>query len=71
MYRAKCIHDFGGGNLKERDDLHYADLDGRIILKQIFKKLNGRAWTELKRYDSGHGQGEGSYKDTTMELTVL
>jgi len=38
---------FGGGNLTERDYLEYLGVDGRIILKWIFKKWDGRAWTGL------------------------
>ena len=31
------------GNLRDRDHIEDLDVDGRIILKRIFKKLNGRA----------------------------
>jgi hypothetical protein len=30
-----------GGNLMERDHLEVIDVDGRIILKSVFKKYNG------------------------------
>jgi hypothetical protein len=33
------------GTLRERDNLEDRDLDGRIILKWIFKKWDGGAWT--------------------------
>jgi hypothetical protein len=33
----RYIHDFGKGNLKERDHLEDLDVDGSIILKCIFK----------------------------------
>jgi hypothetical protein len=42
----RCIQAFGGGNLRERDHLEDLRLDRRIILKYIFKKLDG-AWTRL------------------------
>jgi hypothetical protein len=35
------------GNLRERDHLENRNLDGRIILKWIFKKWDGGAWTGL------------------------
>ena len=35
------------GNLRERDHLVDQGLDGRIIIKWIFKKWNGRVWTGL------------------------
>jgi hypothetical protein len=33
------------GNLIERDNLEDPDIDARIILKWIFKKWDGEAWT--------------------------
>jgi len=27
-----CVHGFGGGNLRERDHLHYLGVDGMTIL---------------------------------------
>jgi hypothetical protein len=35
------------GNPRERDHLEGLDVDGRIILKWIFRKWNGEAWTGL------------------------
>jgi hypothetical protein len=35
------------GNLKERNHLEDRGLDGRIILKWVFKEWGGEAWTEL------------------------
>jgi hypothetical protein len=34
----RCIQGFGGGDLRERHDLEDLGLDGRTILKWIFKK---------------------------------
>jgi hypothetical protein len=35
------------GRLSERDHLENLDLDGRLILKCIYKKRDGGAWTGL------------------------
>jgi len=34
----RCIHGFGGENLTERDQFEDPDVDGRIILRWIFRK---------------------------------
>jgi len=39
--------EFEQGYLKERSHLEDLSIDGRIILKWILKKENGRVWTEL------------------------
>jgi hypothetical protein len=36
---------FWWGNLKDRNNLRDLEVDGKIILKSIIKKLGGRAWT--------------------------
>jgi len=38
---------FWCGNLRERDNLEDLGIDGRIILKLIFYKSVGQAWTLL------------------------
>jgi hypothetical protein len=43
----RCIRAFGAGNLGKRDDLEDPGVDGRIILKGIFKKCGGREGTGL------------------------
>jgi len=40
----KCIQDFRGGNLWETDHLEDQSLDGRIILRWIFRKWDLGSW---------------------------
>jgi hypothetical protein len=46
------------GDLMERDHLEGIDADRIIILKQIFKKWDGKAWTGLmlRRISTGGGR---------------
>jgi hypothetical protein len=39
------IHGFGGGNLRERDHLGDPGVDGRKMLRWIFRKLDVGVWT--------------------------
>ena len=39
--RDGCVEVSGGGDLKKRDYLENLGVDGRIILKWLFKKWNG------------------------------
>jgi hypothetical protein len=45
------------GDLMERDHLEDLDVDGRIILKLIFKKWDGGAWAGLIWLRLGTGGG--------------
>ena len=38
---------FWWGNLRERDHLEDPGIDGRIILRWIFRKADGGTWTGL------------------------
>jgi hypothetical protein len=40
-----CIQGFGGGKLREGDHLENPGVDGRIMLRWIFRKWDVRAWT--------------------------
>jgi hypothetical protein len=48
---------FWWGNLRERDHLEYLGVDGRVILKRIFKKWIGEARTGLIWLRTGTGGG--------------
>jgi len=39
------IQGIGGGDLREIDHLGYPGVDGRIIIRWIFRKWDMRAWT--------------------------
>jgi len=44
----KCMRGFGGGNLRKRDHLDDPGIDGRIILRWIFRKwVVGMDWIDL------------------------
>jgi len=41
----RCIRGFGGGNLRERDNLGDPGIDGRIIFKWVFREWDVGVWT--------------------------
>jgi hypothetical protein len=45
------------GDLRERDQLEYAGVDGRIILKWFLKKKDWEAWTGLIWLKVGQVEG--------------
>ena len=48
---------FWWGNLRERDHLKDADIDGRIMLRWIFRNWDVGAWTGLIWLRTGTGEG--------------
>ena len=48
---------FWWANLKERDHLENAGVDGRIILRRIFRKLDVGLWNGSRRLRIGTGGG--------------
>jgi hypothetical protein len=58
MGRVDVYAGFWWGNLKERNHLEYPGIDGKIILRWIFRKCDVGAWTGLIwlkiRTGSGH-----------------
>jgi len=53
----KCIQGFGGENLRERDHLGDPGVDGRIILRLIFRKWDVGVWTGSSWLRLGTGGG--------------
>jgi hypothetical protein len=45
MGESRGVYRVWWGNLRERDHLEEPGVEGRIILKWIFRKWNVRAWT--------------------------
>jgi hypothetical protein len=43
----RCVQDIGTGNLREKAHLENLGVDGKIILKWLFKKWDGELWTGL------------------------
>ena len=51
------VQGFGGGNLTERDHWRDPGVDGRIILRWIFRKWDVGAWTGSSWLRIGTGGG--------------
>ena len=52
-----CVQGFGGRYLRERDNLGDPGVDGRKILRWIFRKWDGGTWTGLIWLRIGTGCG--------------
>jgi hypothetical protein len=52
-----CIQGFGRGNLRERDHLEDTGVDGRIILRRIFRKWDVEAGSGSIWLRTGTGGG--------------
>jgi len=55
--RGEVLTGFWWANLKERDNLEDLSIDGRIILKLFFRKVDCGAWTGLIWLRIGTGDG--------------
>jgi len=53
----RCVQGFVWGNLRERDYLGDPGVDGRIILRWIFRKWDVGLWTGLSWLRIGTGDG--------------
>jgi len=52
-----CVQGFGGGNLREKDHWEDPNVDGRIILRCIYRKWAVEAWTGSSWLRIGTGGG--------------
>jgi len=59
---------FWWGNLRERDHFEDASVDGRIILRWLFRKLDVGAWTGSSWLKIG--TGGGAFVNALMNLRV-
>jgi len=57
MWERSGVYIFRWGNLRERDHLEDPCVDGRIILRWIFRKCDVGAWTGLIWMRIGTGSG--------------
>ena len=56
--REEAYTGFWWGNLRERDHLGDPGIDGRIILRWIFRKWDMRVWTRSSWLRIGTGEGQ-------------
>ena len=56
--RGEVYTGFWWGNLKEKDHLGYPGVDGRIILRWIFREWDMGVWTGSMWHAVGAGGGE-------------
>jgi len=57
-YGGEVYTEFWWGNLRERDNLEDPGVNGRIILRLIFRKWDVGAWTGLLWLRIGTGGGQ-------------
>ena len=57
-WRGEACTGFWWGNLRERDHLEDPGVDGRVILRWIFRTWDGNFYGELER-DVKEGSGNG------------
>jgi hypothetical protein len=57
MGRVEVYTGFWWGNLRERDNLEDPGVDGRVILRLVFRKWDVRTWTGSLWLGIGTGGG--------------
>ena len=67
VWGGRGVHGFWWGNLRERDHWRDPDVDGRILLRWIFRKWDVRACSELNWLRTGTG---GGHLKAVMNLRV-